>query len=75
MVDQGFKVIDFHCHFPVATNWGGMGGGRGSRGRPESAITGGGAYKSSEESQSRQRLRRFVESRVATGPLLRGARD
>ena len=51
MVDQGFKVIDFHCHFPVATNWGGMGGGRGSRGRPESAITGGGAYESSEESQ------------------------
>ena len=51
MVDQGFKVIDFHCHFPVATNWGGMGGGRGSRGRPESAITGGGAYKASEQSQ------------------------
>ena len=51
MVDQGFKVIDFHCHFPVATNWGGMGGGRGSTGRPESAITGGGAYKSSEQSQ------------------------
>ena len=51
MVDQGFKVIDFHCHFPIAMNWGAMGGGRGGRGRPESAFTGGSAYEASEQSK------------------------
>ena len=47
MVDQGFKVIDFHCHFPVAMNW----GDRGRASRPESPVTGAGEFQRSEESE------------------------
>ena len=50
MIDQGFKIIDFHSHFPIATDWSGAGKSSPAL-RPESALTSIGTEGRSEASE------------------------
>ena len=69
MIDQGFNIIDFHAHFPIATDWsGGRPGGRAQR--PDAALTGAGAEDRSDESEGI--LKEYAQSLRAEWRLAHG---